>query len=185
MLTMRPTSCISGRVSPVKSNGRNGFYFYDAEIGQTAMDRARLERELRAALIRDEFEVWYQTILDYAERFRQARAAGEQVIIDGNCLSACTMVIGMLPRDKVCATPKAVLGFHAAFRPTSDGRKVASTDATQFMMNTYPPELRKWISQRGGLTTQMPFLRGPELASFVPTCGTSVRAFGLFERLWR
>ena len=46
------------------------------------------------------------TILDYAERFRQARAAGEQVIIDGNCLSACTMVIGMLPRDRVCATLK-------------------------------------------------------------------------------
>jgi hypothetical protein len=112
------------------------------------------------------------TILDYAERFRQARAAGEQVIIDGNCLSACTMVIGMLPRDRVCATPKAVLGFHAAFRPTSDGRKVASTDATQFMMNTYPPQLRKWISQRGGLTTQMLFLSGRELASFVPICGT-------------
>jgi hypothetical protein len=125
------------------------------------------------------------TVLDYAERFRQARAAGEQVIIDGNCLSACTMVIGMLPRDRVCATSKAVLGFHAAFRPTSDGRKVASTDATQFMMNTYPPELRKWISQRGGLTTQMLFLRGPELASFVPKCGTSVGAFGVFERLWR
>jgi hypothetical protein len=119
------------------------------------------------------------TILDYAERFRQARASGEQVIIDGNCLSACTMVIGMLPRDRVCATSKAVLGFHAAFRPTSDGRKVASTDATQFMMKTYPPELRKWISQRGGLTTQMLILKGRELASFVPTCATSVSFFGL------
>jgi hypothetical protein len=119
------------------------------------------------------------TILDYAERFRQARATGEQVIIDGNCLSACTMVIGMLPRDRVCATSNAVLGFHAAFRPTSDGRKVASTDATLFMMNKYPPELRKWISQRGGLTTQMLFLKGRELASFVPTCGPGVRAFGI------
>jgi hypothetical protein len=113
-----------------------------------------------------------ETVLDYAERFRQARAAGEHVVIDGSCLSACTMVIGMLPRDKVCATPKAVLGFHAAFRPTSDGRKVASTDATQFMMNTYPPPLRKWISERGGLTTQMLFLSGRELASFIPSCAT-------------
>jgi hypothetical protein len=42
------------------------------------------------------------TILDYAERFRQARAAGESVIIDGICLSACTMVIGIIPRDRVC-----------------------------------------------------------------------------------
>src|SRR6516164_9684431 len=55
-------------------------------------------------------------ITDYAERFLSARATGEQVVIDGACLSACTLVVGMLPRDKICATPKAVLGFHAAWR---------------------------------------------------------------------
>ena len=53
-------------------------------------------------------------ITDYAERFLSARATGEQVVIDGACLSACTLVVGMLPRDKICATPKAVLGFHVA-----------------------------------------------------------------------
>ena len=114
------------------------------------------------------------TILEYAERYRQAREAGEHVIIDGDCLSACTMVIGMIPHDRVCATPKAVLGFHAAFRRTADGGTVASTDATKFMMNAYPPELRKWINQHGGLTTQMIFLMGRELATFVPTCGPTV-----------
>jgi hypothetical protein len=113
------------------------------------------------------------TILEYAERFRHAREAGENVVIDGRCISACTLVIGMIPRDRVCATPKAVLGFHAAFRRTSDGGIVASTDATQFMMNTYPPEVRKWIRDRGGLTTQMLFLMGRELAAFVPTCGAT------------
>ena len=111
------------------------------------------------------------TILDYAERFRQLRASGEQVVIDGNCRSACTMVIGLLPRDQVCATPRAVFGFHAAFRRTTDGGKVASLDATKFMMNSYTPEIRKWINQRGGLTTQMIFLTGSELATFVPKCG--------------
>src|ERR1700686_3733152 len=98
------------------------------------------------------------TILDYAERFRHAREAGEQVIIDGKCLSACTMVIGMIPRGRVCATPNAVLGFHAAFRRTSDGGMVASTDATKFMFNAYPAEGRKWINQRGGPTNQMFYL---------------------------
>jgi hypothetical protein len=116
------------------------------------------------------------TILDYAERFRHAREAGEQVVIDGRCLSACTMVIGMIPRGRVCVTPNAVLGFHAAFRRTSDGSIVASTDATKFMFNAYPPEVRKWINQRGGLTTQMIFLTGRELAAFVPPCGTVVGA---------
>jgi hypothetical protein len=113
------------------------------------------------------------TILEYAQRFQQARQAGEQVIIDGKCLSACTMVIGMVPRDRVCATSKAMLGFHAAFRRTSDGGTVASTDATKFMMNAYPPGVRKWINQRGGLTTRMMFLMGSELAAFVPTCGAT------------
>ena len=63
-------------------------------------------------------------ITDYAERFLSARANGEQVVIDGACLSACTLVVGMLPRDKVCATPKAVLGFHSAWLPRVDGGKI-------------------------------------------------------------
>ena len=36
-------------------------------------------------------------LTDYAERFLSARATGEQVVIDGACLSACTLVVGMLP----------------------------------------------------------------------------------------
>ena len=116
------------------------------------------------------------TILEYAERYAQVRQTGEQVIIDGKCLSACTMVIGMVPRNRICATPKAMLGFHAAFLRTSDGGTRASTDATKFMMKAYPPEVRTWIKQHGGLTTRMIFLMGSELAGFVPTCGATAGA---------
>jgi hypothetical protein len=111
-------------------------------------------------------------IIDYAERFIRARASGEQVIIDGACLSACTLVVGMLPRDKVCATPRAVLGFHAAWRPTARGGRRASAPATRAMMDVYPANLRQWIDHRGGLTPRMIFLRGRELAAIVPICGT-------------
>ena len=112
-------------------------------------------------------------ITDYAERFMSARATGEQVVIDGACLSACTLVVGMLPRDQVCVTPKAVLGFHAAWRPTANGGKTASQAATQVMMEVYPPELRSWIGRRGGLTSRLILLEGRELAAIVPTCGTA------------
>jgi|HubBroStandDraft_4_1064222.scaffolds.fasta_scaffold514637_1 hypothetical protein len=115
-------------------------------------------------------------ITDYAERFMSARATGERVVIDGACLSACTLVVGMLPRDKVCATPKAVLGFHSAWRPTGYGGRTNSLTASQAMMEVYPAELRKWISRRGGLTTKMIFLQGRELAQIVPSCETSVTA---------
>jgi hypothetical protein len=53
-------------------------------------------------------------IIAYLERFAAVRASGETVIIDGTCLSACTLAIGIFSRGQVCATPKAVLGFHAA-----------------------------------------------------------------------
>jgi hypothetical protein len=112
-------------------------------------------------------------IIAYAERFEQARASGEQVVIDGACLSACTLVVGMLPHGKVCATPRAVLGFHAAWRPGSDGSKATSPVATQAMMDIYPANLREWISQRGGLTPNMIYLRGRELTAFVPPCSAT------------
>ena len=110
-------------------------------------------------------------IVEYAQRFLHARASGEQVVIDGACLSACTLAIAMLPRDQVCATPRAVLGFHAAWRPTLDGGKATSSLATQAMMELYPSDVRGWIGRHGGLTSRMIFLQGHELASMVPTCG--------------
>jgi hypothetical protein len=33
-------------------------------------------------------------LIDYAERFATAGASGERIIIDGPCLSACTLAIG-------------------------------------------------------------------------------------------
>ncbi len=115
-------------------------------------------------------------ISDYAARFINARDSGEQVVIDGACLSACTLVVGMVPREKVCATPKAVLGFHSAWRPVGGGKRVNSSVASQAMLEVYPADLRKWISQRGGLSSKMIFLYGRELAEIVPPCGSSVIA---------
>jgi hypothetical protein len=115
-------------------------------------------------------------ISDYAARFISARDSGEQVVIDGACLSACTLVVGMVPRDKVCATPKAVLGFHSAWRPMGAGKRVNSSVASQAMLDVYPAELRKWIAQRGGLNSKMIFLYGRELAEIVPPCTSAVIA---------
>src|SRR5215469_10885061 len=60
----------------------------------------------------------------YVAQIRRVAATGERVIIDGNCLSACTMTLGIIPPQNVCATPRAVLGFHSAFTPTPWGRKM-------------------------------------------------------------
>jgi hypothetical protein len=58
----------------------------------------------------------------YLQNLAALRSSGEQVVIDGPCLSACTMVLGVIPRDHICVTRRAQLGFHAAWRPDETGR---------------------------------------------------------------
>jgi hypothetical protein len=107
----------------------------------------------------------------YVHKFQQVRASGDRVVIDGPCLSACTLVTGIVPRDRICVTRRAVLGFHAAsyfddasrsFVPTPEGSRV--------VMRFYPPEIRSWIARHGGLTPRMISLRGAELAALYPSC---------------
>jgi hypothetical protein len=37
----------------------------------------------------------------YRDRFIQARENGERVVIDGLCISACTLAVGILPPGRV------------------------------------------------------------------------------------
>jgi hypothetical protein len=106
----------------------------------------------------------------YVEAYSAVRSSGERVMIDGACLSACTLVLGIVPRDRICVTQRAMLGFHAAWMPGPAGRPVASAVGTQALWEVYPPHLRRWINSRGGLSSKMIFLRGRELASMYPTC---------------
>jgi hypothetical protein len=107
----------------------------------------------------------------YLQAFASLRSSGEHVVIDGNCFSACTLVLGLIPRERICATSRARLGFHAAWMPDDSGRPVTSPMGTQALWNIYPHKVRSWIGRHGGLTRKMLFLQGDELASIVPSCG--------------
>jgi hypothetical protein len=111
-------------------------------------------------------------IVEYVDRFLAARVSGEPFIIDGACLSACTLAIGILPPRQICATPKAVLGFHAAWRRSANGGQVTSPLATELMYELYPANVRKWIASHGGLSRRLILLKGRELAAMVPACDT-------------
>src|SRR6478735_6836868 len=52
---------------------------------------------------------------EYKVKYKRVRDKGERVIIDGICNSACTLVLGIVPMNKICVTPKASLGFHQAY----------------------------------------------------------------------
>src|SRR3954449_3659063 len=101
----------------------------------------------------------------YLERLSALRSSGERVVIDGPCLSACTMVLGVIPRNRICVTPRARLGFHAAWHPDDSGRPIVSRGGTQLLMEVYPAAVRRWIARRGGLNQRMMYLSGRELAS--------------------
>ena len=76
--------------------------------------------------------------------------SGERVVIDGPCLSACTLVLSMVPDERICVTRRAVLGFHAARSIDRRGRSYAEPEASQAVLEAYPAPVRDWISRRGG-----------------------------------
>ena len=106
----------------------------------------------------------------YLDKYQGLRTSGETVIIDGLCASACTIVLGAVPHDRICVTSHANLGFHAAWDFGAHGRAVTNHDATQMLYSLYPSPVRRWIAARGGLKSQMIFLRGKELTSMYRPC---------------
>jgi hypothetical protein len=112
----------------------------------------------------------------YLDRYNAIRTSGETVMIDGLCSSACTMVLGAVSHDKICVTSHANLGFHAAYDLGTKGRAVPNLEATQLLYSHYPSAIRNWIAARGGLKTQMIFLRGKELMSMYRPCFLNAQA---------
>src|SRR5713101_9637835 len=74
----------------------------------------------------------------YVDKYQGVRNSGEMVIIDGYCASACTIVLGTVPHERICVTSRAMLGFHAAWDSVSHGRKITNPEATQTLYSMYP-----------------------------------------------
>ena len=103
--------------------------------------------------------------------FEVLRESGERIVIDGPCLSACTLVLSTIPKERICVTRRAVLGFHGARLFDRDGNEYAvprSLNTT--VAEIYPKPVQHWIARRGGLTKRMITLRGAELYRYYPRC---------------
>jgi ATP-dependent protease ClpP protease subunit len=106
----------------------------------------------------------------YLRLFEMIRQSGERVIIDGPCLSACTLVLSAVPGDRICITRRAVLGFHAARWLDKQGQLYAAPDETRLLVTTYPAPIRSWIERNGGLTEKPLFMRSRQLAALYRPC---------------
>ena len=109
-------------------------------------------------------------VSNYLELFALLRQFGERIVIDGPCLSACTLVLSTIPRSRICVTSRAVLGFHAPRLVDQYGDEFRSETMTRAVGATYPAPVRNWIRRHGGLTGRTIFLYGRELAATYPRC---------------
>jgi hypothetical protein len=110
-------------------------------------------------------------ISSYIEKFHELRVSGERLVIDGPCLSACTLFTAFLPHSQVCVTPRAILGFHAASYYDDARQSLVPTRAgTRLVLRLYPPAIRAWIARHGGLTPRLIGMRGRELTALFNTC---------------
>jgi hypothetical protein len=110
---------------------------------------------------------------EYKAKYARIRDRRERVIIDGICNSACTLVFGIVPLNKICVTPRASLGFHQAYydKAFTFGIKVTSAEGTSDLMSYYPEPVKDWIRRNGGLTTDMKKIKnGEELWKIVDPC---------------
>jgi hypothetical protein len=81
-------------------------------------------------------------VAQYQAQWSELAARHVSVRVVGPCQSACTVLIGHIPRKQICVTPQASFGFHLATAPS----------ATADLWQTYPADIRNWITQHGGLT---------------------------------
>jgi hypothetical protein len=114
---------------------------------------------------------------EYKARYQRIRDRHERVIIDGICNSACTLVFGIVPLNKICVTPRASVGFHQAYydKAFTFGIRVTSTEGTADLMSYYPDTVKDWIRRNGGLTTDMKKIKnGTDLWKIVDPCPEEV-----------
>jgi len=119
------------------------------------------------------------TIRTFELMFGALRATGEPVVIDGLCASACTLAVSIIPKNKLCVTPRAILAFHQAWDKGTayvNGQPMANMvpnkAASEYLFHSYPQPVRDWIFVHGGLPPPWRILklRGKELRKLVRTC---------------
>ena len=107
----------------------------------------------------------------FLELFDRVRQSGERVVIDGPCLSACTLLLMTIPEERICVTRRAVLGFHAARSIDRRGRIYAEPEASRAVQEAYPAAVRDWIARRGGLSSRRPAVARAGTGGDTPRCG--------------
>jgi len=100
------------------------------------------------------------SVAQYDARWAAFGSQGVSVRIVGPCQSACTVLLGHIPRSRICVTPAASFGFHLAHLPA----------ATATLWSAYPADIKTWVNQHGGLQRDFIWMRAPDIYRFFHKC---------------
>jgi hypothetical protein len=100
------------------------------------------------------------SVAQYSVRWAELARQGTSVRIVGPCQSACTVLLGHIPRGRICVTPGASFGFHLAHLST----------ATATLRSAYSSDITAWINAHGGLTQEFIWMRAPDTYRYFHKC---------------
>jgi ABC-type Fe3+ transport system substrate-binding protein len=100
------------------------------------------------------------SVAQYNARWTELAGRGVNVRIVGPCQSACTVLLGRIPRSRIFVTPEASFGFHLARR----------ADATATLRRAYSADIAAWINAHGGLTQDFIWMRAPDTFRYFRKC---------------
>jgi hypothetical protein len=108
----------------------------------------------------DVFDNHGGSVAQYDARWEALAARHVKVRIVGPCQSACTVLLGHIPRAHICVTPQARFGFHLAHLPSM----------TAVLWNAYTSDIKAWINAHGGLQRDFIWMRAPDIYRYFHKC---------------
>ena len=109
-------------------------------------------------------------IVQRIDEILQLERANRAVMIEGACMSACTMYLAL---EDVCLMPSAVLGFHVPYYSDAPMTNAQQARWVSIIAAHYPATVEAWFRATAGPDGKVHLLGGSELiaAGVAPACG--------------
>ena len=101
------------------------------------------------------YEMWWKRIA----------ALGVTVRVNGPCVSACTMMLWLVPKTRVCITPRAKFGIHMVSVDDVPNRR-----ATRSFVKNYPAWVKAWLKTKPRLTDDLTWLYPKDIGNNLKRC---------------
>jgi hypothetical protein len=86
--------------------------------------------------------------------FQHYARMNTKVEVRGDCMSACTLIVGAIDKSKLCFGPNGKLHFHQGWSPSDDNSVSVSPETTQWTFDRYPSDIQHWIGKAENLPAE-------------------------------